>query len=132
MNKGIKVIIALVVVGAIVAAAILLTGKDSDKNTTDDTSNSNAVASVTITYADGAFSPAEATVRSGGTVKIVNKSDDKVEPSSDDHPVHTDNPEINFGEIPAGESKIVTVDAAGTWGYHNHLSSSETGTIVVE
>lgn len=132
MNKGIKVIIALVVVGAIVAAALFMTKDSSKDNTEDDTPSGNAAASVTITYSDSGFSPSEVTVRSGGTVKIVNETDGDVEPSSDDHPVHTDNSEINFGEIPAGESKTVTVDAKGTWGYHNHLSASETGTIIVE
>jgi plastocyanin len=131
MNKGVKVIIALAVVGVIAAVALFLT-KDSSKGTTDDTSNGNAAASVTITYSDGSFTPSEVTVQSGGTVKIINESDSEVEPASDDHPVHTDNAEINFGEIAAGESKTVTVNATGTWGYHNHLSSSETGTIVVE
>lgn len=131
MSKGIKIIIALIIVGAIAGAALFMT-KDSSKDSTDDTSNGGAAASVTITYSDGNFSPSEVTVQAGGTVKIVNESDGEVAPASDDHPVHTDNPEINFGEIPAGESKTVTVDAKGTWGYHNHLSASETGTIIVE
>jgi len=135
MNKAVKVILALVLVGAIVATALIFGGKSSD----DDTNNGNkndtsgtATSSATITYDGSSFSPEEVSIKSGGTVTFVNDSDTEVQPSSDNHPTHTVNPEINFGTIEPGESKTMTVDTKGEFGFHNHLSASQTGVINVE
>jgi plastocyanin len=135
MNKTVKIILALVVVGAVVAIALLVGGNKSDNdsnNDKNDSSNSTAVSAATITYDGSSFSPNEVTVEKGGTVTFVNESDSAVEPSSDNHPTHTVNPEINFGSIAPGERKTMTVNEAGEYGYHNHFSASETGIINVQ
>jgi plastocyanin len=136
MNKTVKIILALVVVGAVVAIALLVGGNKSDNDSNNDkngSSNSDtAVSAATITYDGSSFSPNEVTVEKGGTVTFVNDSDSDVEPSSDNHPTHTVNPEINFGSIAPGERKTMTVNEAGEYGYHNHFSASETGVINVQ
>jgi plastocyanin len=133
MNKGLKVIAALVLVAVVAGAAVFFTQKDdSSKDNDKNGTNSNAEASVTITYDGEQFSPAEVTVASGGTVIFVNQSDEDVEPSSDPHPVHTTNPELNAGEIAPGDDATLTVTDKGEWGYHNHFDSSQTGTVTVE
>jgi len=131
MHKTTKIIAAVALIAIVAVVAILLSGKQADKKQSA-SSNQTATASVTITYDGTSFSPDMVTVASGGSVKVVNNSDKEVEPSSDPHPTHTDNPEINFEDIPAGQSKTVTVITKGAWGYHNHHDRSQKGTIVVE
>ncbi|MEX0616380.1 MAG: cupredoxin domain-containing protein [Candidatus Woykebacteria bacterium] len=86
----------------------------------------------TITFSDSGFSPANTTVKAGSKVTFVNNSSKEVQPASDPHPIHTANPELNAGSIAAGSSKTVTLTKTGSWGYHNHLSSGQRGTIMVE
>ena|SRR5687767_4658258 len=130
MSKRSKLIAAFIAVAIIAVGAAVLTNKkpaDDGKKATD--SNESAV---TITYDDTGFSPAEAAVASGGTVKIVNESDGEIAPSSDPHPTHTNNTGLNACDSGSGESKTFTVTEKGTWGYHNHYSASEKGALTVE
>ncbi len=141
MSNTTKIIIALAVVAAVAAGAILLTG-DKDKtanngsNNTNNSNNSsddeNIPAAATITYTDAGFSPASTTVKSGEAIRIVNQSSGVVGPSSDPHPTHNINTEINFPDIDPGESATVTVTEKGTWGLHNHLKDDHRATIIVE
>lgn len=87
---------------------------------------------VTITYSNSGFSPNTVTVKTGGKVTIKNDSSKSVQFDSDPHPAHTDNEELNAEVIKAGQSETFTVTKAGTFGYHNHLNASETGTIIVQ
>lgn len=147
-NNLIIVIIAVLVLGG---GAYALTQKPAKNNTpaattTPATSTNNdttasptpaanpndQVAAVTITYKDGAFSPTTVTIKSGESVNVINGSNGSLDFKSDPHPTHTDNTELNAGEIAAGSSMKITVTKAGTWGYHNHLNPTETGSIVVQ
>jgi plastocyanin len=154
MNKG--VIIGIVVVVLVVAGGVFaLTKKSDDKtdtsttpttannstesqsttpsdNATSNASDSDQNSSTTITYSDSGFSPATLTVKAGTTVTVKNDSSSSLQFSSDPHPVHTDNPELNMGVLAPGKSDTFTVTKTGTWGYHNHLNPSDTGTIVVQ
>lgn len=89
-------------------------------------------AAATITYTSKGFEPASTTVKSGDTVKIANTSDEAMSFNSDPHPTHTDNPQLNVGEVDAGQSKTVTLTTKGNWGFHNHFDPSERGRIVVQ
>lgn len=89
-------------------------------------------ASGTITYSDSGFSPSEVKVKVGESVTFKNDSADNVQVNSAPHPQHTQFPELNLGAIAPGESKSVTFTSAGTKKYHNHLNTSQFGTIVVE
>lgn len=144
MNKGVKLVIALLVVGVIAAVAIIFAGQDNGDDTANEAAtntntstensgeSSNATAAATITYDESGFSPAEVTVKSGDKVNFVNETDTAVEPASDPHPTHTTNSELNVGEVGPGETGSITVSTTGSWGYHNHFNSDETGTITVE
>jgi plastocyanin len=141
MNKLLKLIIAMVVVGGVAAAIVMLTGKEPAENKKPAESKSEVVessqadtvpATVSITYDSSGFTPAEVSVKSGDNITVVNKSEEEAEPSSDPHPAHTINPEINFGDIEPGGSKTVTVTTTGTWGYHNHYKAEHRGTITVQ
>jgi plastocyanin len=150
MNKSFKIILSLAIVAAVVVGGMfLLAGNDSGNGNNTDTSGNNSdtaknngtieegaepmqEAAATITYTGSGFSPATVTVSAGDVVRIVNNSDTVISPSSDDHPVHTDNPELNFGDISPGESVSVTVNQAGEWGIHNHYLEDHQASIVVQ
>lgn len=86
----------------------------------------------TINFTSDGFSPKILTVKSGDTIAITNNSGETVQFDSNPHPLHTDNPELNVGTIPPGETMRVKLTAKGTWGYHNHLNVTQSGTIVVQ
>lgn len=128
MSKGIKIVIAIVVVGVLAAGAVWWM-RNSDRNKATETPDKTATA--TITYTEEGFSPAEVTVTSGEAIKFVNDSDSEIDPASDPHPVHTKNRELNVGDLAPGEAKTITVTTKGTWGYHNHYKASAKGVITV-
>jgi plastocyanin len=107
------------------------TDNNSANNQTETTAPS-AAETTTITYDGNNFSPAESTVKAGGTVKVVNNSSGQLSFVSDPHPTHTLNSELNVGDVEAGQTKSVTLNNKGTWGFHNHYKSSSTGKITVE
>ncbi len=102
-------------------------------NTSSESTSSGTEASqdiITLT-ADG-FSPATLTVKAGTKVTWNNASGIKATVSSNPHPIHTDYQPLNLGSFPNGGTLFLTFDKPGTYGYHNHLNPSQTGTIVVQ
>ena len=94
-----------------------------------------------ITYTSGGFSPSVINVKKGEEVTFLNESGGAMWPASAIHPTHTLYPTqggcvgSTFDAcqgIEPGEAWSFKFDIAGTWKYHNHLNSSQTGTIVVE
>lgn len=145
MGNKKRIIIAVVAVVAIIGGAVLYTvfaanntsapeatsEQPAPTDNTNDNTDDAAVASV-ITYNGSSFSLSASTVKSESKVKIVNDSSNELEVGSGPHPVHTDNPELNTGEIAPGESKTIMLTTKGTWSFHNHLASSHSGSITVE
>lgn len=86
----------------------------------------------TITYDGSAFTLSRSEVSAGSNVKITNDSSRALDFGSDPHPTHTDNPELNAGDIPPHESKTITLEAKGEWGFHNHYNPSQRGSITVK
>jgi len=148
-----RIIIGIVVAAAIVGAGIFAVSMNSSNNTssasnptptpTVTTTPTPTVSSAsptptptktsaTITYTNDGFSPATITVVSGTAVTIKNNSSSGLQFDSDPHPAHTDDPELNVGVVQPGKSMTFTPTTKGTWGYHNHLNSSDTGTIIVQ
>lgn len=142
-----NIIIGIVVLAVVVAGGFVLFSKktvapaaSSATNTPSSSSSSSpsqaptAVKSVsaTITYTNDGFSPAKLTVKSGDIIAVKNNSSNSLQFSSDPHPIHTGDPEINQNTLPAGGSSSFMVKVKGTHGFHNHLDPSKTGTIVVE
>ncbi len=105
--------------------------ESSSSSDSSNTTNQPAAATAIITYNGSLFSPSQITVKKGDTVEIKNDSSVVVDFESDPHPTHTDNTELNAGEIAPGQSKSFAVNKVGSWGYHNHLNQTQTGTIVV-
>lgn len=147
MNKSTKIALALLVVVIIAGGIIALTGRNANKESKSSSSTSNSQSSnnqnnnsessdedvaVTITYDGNSFKSSADTIKSGQKVKVVNQSDEELDFDSDPHPVHTDDPELNAGDILGGGSKTFTLTKKGTWGYHNHLNPGQHGQITVE
>ena len=141
MTKGVKILIAIVVVAVIAGAAVLLMPKNQNsQQTTNEATGNNGrdsatpeEADVTITYDGNSFSLSANSVKSGGTVKVMNTSSNKnLEFDSDPHPAHTNNSELNAGGIQPGKSVVFTLEKKGKWGFHNHLNSSQRGELTVE
>lgn len=95
-------------------------------------SPSSAMQENTVTLSADGFSPATLTVKAGTEVTWTNKSGAVGNVNSDVHPTHTIYPPLNLGKFADGESLSLTFDKAGTYGYHNHLDSSQTGTVIVQ
>lgn len=144
-------IIGLIIVLVLLAGGFWLFGQDDDANndtptptnttqdttpdTTTDTSQTDADEpdeATVVTYTDDGFSPATVTIQLGERVTFVNNSSDDFRVASDDHPEHNEYPGFDSQEdLAPGQSYSFSFDNTGTWGYHNHLNESDTGTIVV-
>jgi hypothetical protein len=151
MNKiVITVVVALAVIGA---GALFIAGNNENKQTPTPTTSSQTTTSssvpaeesaamqptdsaaepaATITITDDGYSPKIVTVKRGAVVKVVNTSSQKSMFSSDPHPSHTKNNELNQSTIPPGGSQTFKVTLAGTFGFHDHLQSRYEGTLIVE
>lgn len=152
MNKGLKIGILIVAVAVLAGGAVwALTGSDdntSNTTTNDDhdhestehshstnqtaEQNSNETVAATVTYTKNGFEPNEITIKSGEKIKIFNDSGSQLEFSSDPHPTHTINPELNAGDTENGQSTTITLNKTGKWGFHNHYNPSDHGFVTVE
>lgn len=139
MTNGVKILIAIVIVAVVAGGALLLLPKNqsnqqasSNKSSTGDNTSAPSQADVTITYDGNTFSLSANTVKSGGTVKVMNSSTKNLEFDSDPHPAHTNNTELNAGAIQPSKSVVFTLEKKGKWGFHNHLNSSQHGELTVE
>ncbi len=128
-----KIVIIALAILAVAGAAFMFTNKSDDKTATETPPSVASDASgAVITYTDNGFTPSSSTVSSGTTMTIKNESSNSLQFSSNDHPTHTNNPELNEPTIGPGDTQTLTVTKKGTQGYHNHLNPSHTGTIVVQ
>lgn len=136
-KKVIWIIVAVVIViaGAVGVYALMQQNAGApskEDSTATPGASSNKPASATITYSDSGYSPKTITVKAGDTVAIKNTTSHDMQFDSDPHPVHTNNPELNVDLVSPGQTLTFTVNTKGTFGYHDHLNPSDTGTIIVE
>lgn len=137
MNKrivAIVVIVGVLIVGAATAWMVLQPSNQASAPQSGGSSNQESTPAgkeVTITYTDSGFDPKELTAKKGDTLRVLNESAGDLEFSSDSHPTHRDNPELNMDTLQPGESGILALTKAGEWGYHNHLRDEDTGKLMV-
>lgn len=86
---------------------------------------------ITIVFTNSGFEDSSYMVKAGQTVTVKNDSSMEVEFSSDEHPTHTDNPELNMEDLQPGETQTFTPENAGTWGIHDHRHAQYTTTLIV-
>ena len=96
---------------------------------------------VTVSMTDSGFSPSEVAINAGDTVKFVNQGSQARRPASGVHPTHELYPERGGCVSSAfdacrglnpGESFSFTFSIKGAWPYHDNLSTSVRGTIIVK
>jgi plastocyanin len=131
------IVVSLVLLGAGGFALYAGSSKPSTKSPGQTTSATtqqpaDSQAGTVIAYTDNGFEPKNLTVKVGSTLTVKNNSSMDLQFSSDKHPVHTDNPELNEPVIGPGKQQTVSINHKGTWGVHNHLQASDTATLIVE
>lgn len=100
--------------------------------TSEATFSTTATAQKIVTLTTDGFFPKTINVKAGTEVTWSNQSGSNGTVSSDPHPIHTDYSPLNLGNFPNEGTLSLTFDKPGTYGYHNHLSPAQTGTIVVQ
>jgi len=95
-------------------------------------SSSPSASQNVVTLTQSGFNPSTITIKVGDSVTWVNKSGQQATVNSNPHPTHTNYPPLNLGGFADGSSLTLTFPTPGTFGYHNHLNPSETGTIIVK
>ena len=107
---------------------------DEDESTSADTDSEDGdEETAVVTYTDSGFSPSSlGPIEPGTTVTFMNESSKGVWVASDVHPTHQELPGFDsLGSVAPGESYEYTFEEEGTWDFHNHLNSSEIGTVTV-
>ena len=104
---------------------------------------STAPMTAAVTYGSNGFSPAEVTIKKGGTVTWTNNGGGNLWVASAPHPAHTaysgtalaqhcsDATDVSFDQCRNGASYSFTFSKAGTWAYHNHSAASNFGRVIV-
>lgn len=104
----------------------------SKSTSTPETINNIDKKEIIIKYTESGFIPSKINITKGQTISFINNSNKSFWPASNDHPTHTIYPEFDSKTpISPGNKFIFTFDKIGTWGFHNHLEPSQTGTITV-
>ena len=95
-------------------------------------SGSESPTTFTVEITSSGFSPRILEISSGDTVTWTNRDSRSHWPASAVHPTHTIYSEFDArrGLSPGGEYSF-TFERIGEWNYHDHLSPSLTGTIIV-
>jgi plastocyanin len=114
----------------VTALAIIITtyacGGDSSTPPTSPTPNppsGPAPATQMVTITASGLSMQSIDLAVGGTVTFVNNDNRMHEMSSDPHPIHTDCPALNIGNLNPGESRASqALTAARSCGIHDHAN----------
>ena len=149
------VIIVLVVIGGyflFTSNQPALMMNDQSKmpdNMVDNMANNmnNQMSNNVVIYSDSGYSPSHLKIKVGETVTWKNESSSGMWTASALHPTHfifagtsldehcPDVANKSFDQCASGQpgtSWSFTFDKKGTWRYHNHVSASNFGTIIVE
>ena len=133
-----KFTIYLFLVAVLLLAACTVTVRN---DITNEPINDSGKEMHTIEITSSGFSPSSLTIKQGDTVAFVNKDSAPHWTASAFHPTHSAYPESGgcIGStfdackgLSQGESWSFTFNEVGEWKYHDHLSSGDTGTIIVE
>ena len=136
-NKLIWVVGAIVIVVAVIGGVFLLGNKSTGTPTASTTGSQSPTVSqqapvedVNVALTSSGFVPQTVTVKIGGRVIWTNKSGVDGTVNSDVYPTNLLWPFLNLGLFSNGSSVSVTFDKPGKYTYHNHLSPTQTGTVI--
>ncbi len=149
MSKKVIIGIGVVAILAAILVAVFALNQDAnapasevtDTQTNEGTEPEEASAgsseeeagaqNATITFTNNGFSPNNLTVKKGAIITIKNDSSTQVQFSSDDHPTHRLNTEMNVRVLAPGESATFTAETVGTHGFHDHIDDRHVGMLTV-
>lgn len=109
----------------------LLNGSDGSNSS----SGSSESKTHLVRYQDGRFDTSglpEAGLKPGDRIEFENKDDQPIQIQSNPHPLHTGFSDLNIGRLDKGGKKTVSFPSLGTFGWHNHLSPSQTGSVTLK
>lgn len=142
MNRNIWIVLAVVI---LVGLGVFLYNQSNQNptapapqpatqtKTPTSTQSTAPVSQNMVTYTDSGFSPASLTVKVGDTVTFKNGSSKLMWVASNPHPTHTGLPGFDaLSGMAKSQNYTYTFTKAGSFGYHNHLSTSDGGTITVQ
>lgn len=124
----------------------LLVGSSAPQVSPVSGSEASTNEGVAVTYTNEGFAPKTLTIKKGTTVTWTNNSSSNMWVASAVHPSHIvydgnslrehcgTNAQTPFDECkgdPAGATWSFTFEKVGTWGYHDHINASRTGSITV-
>lgn len=132
MKNILLVVVTIVFVGLGIFLITKNDAKIADQSGSQTTNTNSPSAEGVITYSDNGFGASTIKAMSGVAITVKNDSGQDLELTSNPHPVHTDNVELNQTIIGPGQSRQITLTKKGNWGYHNHLADRHTGKITVE
>jgi len=129
-----KLYVPIAVIILLAGAIYFILQRNSTSNVSSESvMEEDSVSENMITYSDSGFSPNTITVEQGTTVTFLNQSSGQMWVASSVHPTHQDYPGFDqLKGVGTGEKYTFIFDKVGTWKYHNHLSSSNIGTVVVQ
>lgn len=104
---------------------------DAPASTQDNTNTQQNQLRATITFDGDSFEPEITTIGIGGSIKIVNQSNEELSFVADDYGSSNKTRELQVGIIDTGVSRSVTLDQTGTWGFRNQLKDGQRGQIIV-
>jgi len=127
----ITVLASVIVILVSLGAWWSLTAKPTEIVPKSNTSNNNETASLTIIFTDNGFQQQSYSIVAGETVAVKNESPMIIKFSSDEHPTHTENTELNMESLNPGEQGLFTPTRAGEWGVHDHEHPEFTTKLIV-
>lgn len=104
---------------------------EHSKTSNDTPVASGSVLGTTIVFTDQGFEKDSYTVKKGQRVEVKNQSNTQLQFSSDSHPTHTDDTELNLSVLQPGGSASFTPNKVGEQGFHDHIQSQYTGLLKV-
>jgi plastocyanin len=125
-------------------------GQNEDVSVTDEATaevEPSTPQTHTVNMSSSGFDPKTLTIKKGDTVVWFNTGTQNHWPASNVHPSHTVYPGSSINKcgtaqesdifdacmgIAPGERYSFTFNEAGSWGYHDHLNTIRTGTIIVQ
>lgn len=87
---------------------------------------------VVVNLIQSGFTPETITIKAGTKVVFTNNTNGIATVDSNFHPTHRLYPFLNKGNFGPGERHEVVFEDPGTYTYHNHINSAQTGTVIVE
>lgn len=152
MNKNLIYTIVVLILMVASVFALIKSNKETKKEAADTTNTEVTEESVTteeteststeeiitateheVIYGSMGFVPSNLEIKVGDTVSFKNESGKGMWVASNPHPSHSETPEFDAGiSVATGNSWSFTFTEKGSFGFHNHLNSSQGGKIIVK